>query len=101
MGKLAIHGGAPVRSEFLVYGAPDIGDEEIAEVVACLKSGWLSTAWSAGCSAIHAPQPRFTLRRAGDLHQRAGVVSADSRPARSPAGNSRRSTTNSRLETQR
>lgn len=28
---------------FLVYGAPLIGDEEIAEVVATLKSGWLGT----------------------------------------------------------
>jgi dTDP-4-amino-4,6-dideoxygalactose transaminase len=43
MEKLAIHGGTPVRCEFLVYGAPDIGDEEIQEVIDCLKSGWLST----------------------------------------------------------
>lgn len=43
MQKLAIDGGAPVREDFLVYGAPDIGNEEIDEVVACLKSGWLST----------------------------------------------------------
>jgi dTDP-4-amino-4,6-dideoxygalactose transaminase len=28
---------------FLVYGAPLIGEEEIAEVVATLKSGWLGT----------------------------------------------------------
>jgi dTDP-4-amino-4,6-dideoxygalactose transaminase len=28
---------------FLVYGAPLIGDEEIAEVVATLRSGWLGT----------------------------------------------------------
>lgn len=41
--KLALHGGKPVRSEFLVYGAPDIGQDEIDEAVACLKSGWLST----------------------------------------------------------
>lgn len=41
--KLAILGGDPVRKEFLVYGAPDIGEEEINEVVACMKSGWLST----------------------------------------------------------
>jgi dTDP-4-amino-4,6-dideoxygalactose transaminase len=43
MEKLAVHGGSPVRRDFLVYGAPDIGDEEIREVVDCLKSGWLST----------------------------------------------------------
>lgn len=28
---------------FLVFGAPQIGEEEIAEVVACLRSGWLGT----------------------------------------------------------
>ena len=32
-----------MRDEFLVYGTPDIGEEEINEVVACLRSGWLST----------------------------------------------------------
>ncbi|TGN18264.1 DegT/DnrJ/EryC1/StrS family aminotransferase [Leptospira idonii] len=43
MSKLAIHGGEPVRKSFLVYGAPDLGEEEIQAVVSCLKSGWLST----------------------------------------------------------
>lgn len=35
----------PVRppERFLVFGAPAIGDEEIAEVVSSLKSGWLGT----------------------------------------------------------
>lgn len=28
---------------FLVFGAPSIGEEEIAEVEACLRSGWLGT----------------------------------------------------------
>lgn len=28
---------------FLVFGAPHIGEEEIAEVVACMRSGWLGT----------------------------------------------------------
>ena len=28
---------------FLVFGAPAIGEEEIAEVEACLRSGWLGT----------------------------------------------------------
>lgn len=28
---------------FLVFGAPAIGDEEIDEVVSCLRSGWLGT----------------------------------------------------------
>ncbi|OGL42518.1 MAG: UDP-4-amino-4,6-dideoxy-N-acetyl-beta-L-altrosamine transaminase [Candidatus Schekmanbacteria bacterium RBG_13_48_7] len=32
-----------VRKEFLVFGSPRIEDEEIAEVVQTLKSGWLST----------------------------------------------------------
>ena len=31
------------REEFLVFGAPLIGDEEINEVVDTLKSGWLGT----------------------------------------------------------
>ena len=43
MNKLAIHGGTPIRNEFLVYGAPDIGEDEINEVVDCLRKGWLST----------------------------------------------------------
>ncbi len=31
------------RSNFLVFGSPAIGEEEIAEVVATLRSGWLGT----------------------------------------------------------
>lgn len=38
---LAIEGGAPVRSEFLPFGVPAIGEEEIAEVVDTLRSGWI------------------------------------------------------------
>jgi len=33
----------PVRKEFLTFGAPLIGEEEIQEVVACLRSGWIGT----------------------------------------------------------
>jgi dTDP-4-amino-4,6-dideoxygalactose transaminase len=32
-----------VRDDFLVFGSPLIGDEEIAEVVASLRSGWIGT----------------------------------------------------------
>ncbi|MEX0801339.1 MAG: DegT/DnrJ/EryC1/StrS family aminotransferase [Dehalococcoidia bacterium] len=32
-----------VRSEFLVFGSPVIGDAEIAEVVDSLRSGWIGT----------------------------------------------------------
>jgi dTDP-4-amino-4,6-dideoxygalactose transaminase len=32
-----------MRETFLVFGAPVIGEEEIAEVVACLRSGWIGT----------------------------------------------------------
>ena len=32
-----------VRDEFLVFGAPQIEDGEVQEVVASLKSGWLGT----------------------------------------------------------
>lgn len=31
------------RREFLVFGSPAIGEAEIAEVVATLRSGWLGT----------------------------------------------------------
>lgn len=34
---------APQREEFLVFGAPLIEEEEIQEVVATLRSGWLGT----------------------------------------------------------
>ncbi len=43
MEKLALFGGKPVRKKFLVFGAPDIREKEIEEVVKTLKSGWLST----------------------------------------------------------
>jgi dTDP-4-amino-4,6-dideoxygalactose transaminase len=33
----------PVKPPFLVFGAPQIDDAEIAEVVACMRSGWLGT----------------------------------------------------------
>ena len=33
----------PVREDFLVFGAPDIGPDEIREVTDCLRSGWLGT----------------------------------------------------------
>lgn len=39
----AIEGGRPVRNEFLVFGKPQIHKEDIAEVVAALKSGWWGT----------------------------------------------------------
>ncbi len=41
--RLAIDGGKPVRDKMLPFGAPSFGDEEIAEVVDTLKSGWVST----------------------------------------------------------
>jgi dTDP-4-amino-4,6-dideoxygalactose transaminase len=34
---------APWRGQFLVFGAPTIGDAERDEVIACLESGWLGT----------------------------------------------------------
>ncbi len=37
----AVAGGRPVRDSFLVFGAPFIGEEEIAEVVDTLRSGWI------------------------------------------------------------
>jgi len=41
--QLAIEGGAPVRTDFLVFGRPCLGQEEIAEVVDTLTSGWIGT----------------------------------------------------------
>jgi dTDP-4-amino-4,6-dideoxygalactose transaminase len=38
---LALHGGDPVRDDPLIFGAPLIGEEEINEVVATLRSGWI------------------------------------------------------------
>ncbi len=45
MSKLAIDGGKPVRSRknFLVFGAPQIGSEEIAGVVDSLRRRWVGT----------------------------------------------------------
>lgn len=40
---LAVHGGPPVREDFLVYGRPRIEEPEIEEVVRTLRSGWLGT----------------------------------------------------------
>lgn len=39
----AIAGGDPVRRRYLVFGRPLIGEEEIAEVVDVLRSGWIGT----------------------------------------------------------
>ena len=42
-GKPAIDGGKPVRDKYLIFGNPDIREEEIREVTATLRSGWLGT----------------------------------------------------------
>lgn len=41
--KLAMDGGTPVREDFLIFGSPDIREDEIGEVVATLRSGWVGT----------------------------------------------------------
>ena len=43
MATLAIHGGVPVRSSLLPYGRQHIDDEDIEQVVAVLRSDWLTT----------------------------------------------------------
>ncbi len=45
MAKLAVDGGKPVRArkDFLVFGAPQIGEEEIAGVVDSLRRRWIGT----------------------------------------------------------
>lgn len=39
----AIEGGAPTRSDFLIFGRPLIGEAEIEEMVRTLRSGWIGT----------------------------------------------------------
>jgi dTDP-4-amino-4,6-dideoxygalactose transaminase len=41
--KPALFGGPKTREEFLVFSKPHFGEEEIAEVVATIKSGWVGT----------------------------------------------------------
>lgn len=41
--ELAINGGKPQREKMLPFGVPNFGEEEIAEVVDTLRSGWVST----------------------------------------------------------
>jgi len=41
-GLPAIEGGSPVRTEYLPFARPAIGDDEIREVEATLRSGWLT-----------------------------------------------------------
>ena len=41
----AIEGGIPVRSKenTLVFGQPDINEEDINKIISVLRSGWVST----------------------------------------------------------
>jgi dTDP-4-amino-4,6-dideoxygalactose transaminase len=39
----AIAGGSPVRTQYLVFGSPCIGEEEISEVCQSMRSGWVGT----------------------------------------------------------
>jgi dTDP-4-amino-4,6-dideoxygalactose transaminase len=39
----AIAGGGPVRTQYLVFGSPSIGEEEILEVSLSMRSGWVGT----------------------------------------------------------
>jgi dTDP-4-amino-4,6-dideoxygalactose transaminase len=41
--RLAVDGGRPVRETMLDFSPPVIGDEEVASVVATLRSGWLTS----------------------------------------------------------
>ncbi len=38
-----IAGGSPVRTQYLVFGSPSIGEEEISEVCQSMRSGWVGT----------------------------------------------------------
>lgn len=39
----AIAGGHPLRTQYLVFGSPSIGEEEILEVCQSMRSGWVGT----------------------------------------------------------
>src|SRR4030042_5326694 len=39
----AIADGSPVRAQYLVFGSPSIGEEEILEVCQSMRSGWVGT----------------------------------------------------------
>lgn len=39
----AIAGGSPVRTQYLIFGSPSIGEEEILEVCQSMRSGWVGT----------------------------------------------------------
>jgi perosamine synthetase len=41
--RLAIHGGAPVRSTFLPYGRHEIDDDDVLAATEALRSGWITT----------------------------------------------------------
>lgn len=43
LSSLAIHGGLPASARFLPFGAPCLGQEEIAAVVSTLQTGWIGT----------------------------------------------------------
>jgi hypothetical protein len=32
-----------LKPDYLIYGAPAVGYEELDEVIACVRSGWLET----------------------------------------------------------
>ena len=49
----AIAGGRAVRQNYLVFGQPSIGEEEIMEVVDTLRSGWLGPGPKANRFANH------------------------------------------------
>ena len=40
---LAIHGGTPVRKDYLIFGSPDLREDDIQAVTATLRSGWIGT----------------------------------------------------------
>lgn len=40
---MALNKLAPVRKDFLVFGSPKIGEDEIEEVIKTLRSGWIGT----------------------------------------------------------
>lgn len=64
--RLAVEGGVPVRDDYLVFGRPLIHEEDIDEVVATLRSGWIGTgprvaAFTEGLKALVGGQNAIAL----------------------------------------
>ena len=61
IGRPAVAGGVPIRRDYLVFGLPSIGEAEIEEVVATLRSGWIGTGPRTFATPVAYPTGHFTI----------------------------------------